>query len=174
MVANMAATPSGKFGSSWKTWLGAIDGGAVFHDKRPVLGKGKTWAGLLGGVLAAGLFALIVAPCFGAGWSTPFWLLLGLALGLGALCGDLVKSFFKRRLNFPNDSCLPILDQLDFLVGAAAVYALFTISEARGFLDQLPWKLTPPGFLCVCVVMLVLHPTINLVAYKLSWKRVPF
>jgi CDP-2,3-bis-(O-geranylgeranyl)-sn-glycerol synthase len=174
MVANMAATPLGKFGSRRAKCLGAIDGGALFRDKRPVLGSGKTWAGLLGGVLAAGLFALFVAPWCGAGWQAPFWLLGGLALGAGALCGDIFKSFVKRRFNYPNDSCLPILDQLDFLFGAGGVYALLTLSQARGHLDQLPWKLTPNGFLVVCVAMLFLHPLVNLFAFKLGLKRVPF
>lgn len=46
------------------------------------------------------------------------WLSLGLLLGLGAVSGDAVKSFFKRRLGIaPGRPWVPF-DQLDFQVGA--------------------------------------------------------
>ena len=45
-------------------------------------------------------------------------ILLGFLSGFGALFGDLVKSFFKRRRKIkPGDSWFPF-DQLDFMMGA--------------------------------------------------------
>ena len=40
---------------------------------------------------------------------------------VGALSGDIVKSFFKRRLGFDRGAMLPIADQLDFVAGAWAL-----------------------------------------------------
>ena len=39
-------------------------------------------------------------------------------IGLGALTGDLVKSFFKRRLGFEPGAKFVPFDQTDFVVGA--------------------------------------------------------
>lgn len=170
----MAATPAGVFGSRQFPVLGAIDGGATFRDKRPVLGTGKTWAGFIGGTLMAGLFCAIVATWMKVGWQTPNWLVAGLALGGGALMGDILKSFVKRRLNFANDTCMPVADQLDFLIGGGAAFVLLRISQSQFFATNVPWKLTPNGFFWVCGIMLVLHPAVNYIAFVLKLKRVRY
>jgi CDP-2,3-bis-(O-geranylgeranyl)-sn-glycerol synthase len=51
------------------------------------------------------------------------WIALGLRFGLGAMMGDAVKSFFKRRLLIPPGAPWIPFDQLDFALGALALVA---------------------------------------------------
>lgn len=94
-------------------------------NNKPIFGKNKTFRGLIFGII----FAIIVAYLQYLLYSTEFfknisfieyrnWLLFGFLMGLGALIGDLVKSFFKRRLGIkPGEKFVPF-DQTDFVVGA--------------------------------------------------------
>jgi len=104
----------------WKT---PVDCGKEWN-KRRLLGDNKTWRGLIGGVILAGIVFLIqakyssVAPQIPYA-SLPLW--FGLLLGFGALLGDLVKSFFKRRFTIrPGGSWVPF-DQIDYVLGAFAL-----------------------------------------------------
>ena len=114
----------------------------------PILGKNKTVRGLIFGVV----FAVIVAyiqfllhkdEFFGSisfiGYEN--WFLFGLLMGAGALTGDLIKSFFKRRLNLrPGQRFVPF-DQMDFVIGAflfvmpvfRATLEIFVMSIALSF-----------------------------------------
>jgi len=78
-----------------------IDGGRTWSDGKRLFGDGKTWRGLMAGVLAGaavgflqifhqGNFDLTALPAH-----TP---LSGVLFASGALLGDIGKSFFKRRL----------------------------------------------------------------------------
>ena len=92
---------------------------------KPLLGKNKTFRGLIFGII----FAIIIAYFQFLLHNKEFfrnisfidyqnWLLLGFLMGLGALTGDLVKSFFKRRLGInPGEKFIPF-DQTDFVIGA--------------------------------------------------------
>lgn len=79
-----------------------IDGGRRFVDGRPWLGPSKTWRGLAGGTAAAA----VVGAALGPGW------LLGAAIGLLALAGDVLSSFTKRRLSLPSSDQALGLDQI--------------------------------------------------------------
>ncbi len=46
------------------------------------------------------------------------WLLIGFLLGFGAIFGDLIKSFFKRRLHIDDGKPLYFFDQLDYVAGS--------------------------------------------------------
>jgi len=39
-------------------------------------------------------------------------------MGSGAMMGDIVGSFIKRRVNIDSGNSAPLLDQLDFMIGA--------------------------------------------------------
>jgi len=74
-------------------WIGAgnakpIDAGVRLGDGRPLLGAAKTWRGLIA-ALAATTF---VAYLLGYGVRT------GAGFAVGAMVGDLLASFCKRRL----------------------------------------------------------------------------
>jgi CDP-2,3-bis-(O-geranylgeranyl)-sn-glycerol synthase len=107
-AANMAP-PFVRFWTGWNPPL-----------SRRWLGSHKTILGFSAGLLVAVVTAFIQARI---GWSggiatTLGWLDLGIRFGFGAMAGDAVKSFIKRRLGIaPGSPWIPF-DQLDFAIGA--------------------------------------------------------
>lgn len=103
---------------------------------KPIFGSHKTYRGFFFGILAAILVAFIQKilyqyPFFQQisffNFETTSFILIGFALGFGALFGDLVKSFFKRRMNIkPGDSFFP-WDQLDLVIGAIVFISFIKI-----------------------------------------------
>lgn len=85
-----------------RRWSAAVDGGRLWRDGRQLLGKSKTWRGVVSGTLACGLFALI----------TGLGLLFGLAFGLLGLIGDMISSFIKRRAGMASSARAIGLDQV--------------------------------------------------------------
>lgn len=95
----------------------------------PIFGPNKTWRGLVAGVLSAIVVATLQSMLYAFpavrtlrlgpnDQVDPVW--WGLLMGLGALSGDAVKSFVKRRRGIaPGQSWKPF-DQIDFLIGALA------------------------------------------------------
>jgi CDP-diglyceride synthetase len=65
-----------------------VDGGLKWSDGHRLLGRSKTWRGILSAVMAANLMALLlgIAP------------LIGVWFALLTMLGDLFASFCKRRL----------------------------------------------------------------------------
>lgn len=133
-----------------------------------LFGKTKTWRGLLGGAAAGMLIAGVQVGLYVWVPSVRDWFLfpydsfsvlwLGFLLGLGEGLGDLLKSFFKRRLGKKSSAPFFPFDQMSFL-GALALGSLYYI----------------PSFehIVVIVVFSLFIPVIaNIVAYKLGWKDV--
>ena len=79
-----------------------IDGGRSLKDGRRVLGKSKTWRGLLLGCLVPS----VAAPWLGLTWR------VGALFGVAAMAGDLLSSFIKRRVGVAASGRAPALDQL--------------------------------------------------------------
>jgi CDP-2,3-bis-(O-geranylgeranyl)-sn-glycerol synthase len=104
-------------------FLGAgrpIDGGRSWRSL-PLLGAHKTWQGLIGGTLA-GFLTFVVQRRID---HLQIPLIAGVAMSFGALAGDLVKSFVKRRFAVePGRAWFP-LDQLDYVFGALLASAPF-------------------------------------------------
>jgi len=92
---------------------------------KPILGKNKTFRGFIFGVVFAIVIAYLQFLLGNAGLFKSIlfmdyqnWLLFGFLMGFGALTGDLVKSFFKRRVGIaPGNKFIPF-DQTDFVIGA--------------------------------------------------------
>ncbi|WP_299269147.1 CDP-2,3-bis-(O-geranylgeranyl)-sn-glycerol synthase [Halorientalis sp.] len=148
-----------------------VDGGRTWNGRR-LLGDGKTWLGTVGGVAAGSALALVlnaVHPVVsGAVEGLPeFTLVTAVTLPAGALVGDIVASFLKRRTGRRRGAAFPGVDQLDFVVGALGL----TILLAPGWLFE---TFTFPVLTVVLVVTPVLHVGTNLVAYKLSLKSEPW
>jgi len=96
-----------------------LDGGRVLRDGRPVLGRSKTWRGLIAGTLASAA----LAPLLGLAPE------LGLATGGLALGGDLLASFFKRRRGYPASARAPLLDtQPEVLFPAVVLRSAYGMS----------------------------------------------
>ncbi|MCC7463412.1 MAG: phosphatidate cytidylyltransferase [Gammaproteobacteria bacterium] len=111
----------------------AADTGAFFAGHRfgrvrlaPRVSPGKTWEGVLGGMLAAA-----VLGCIGALWfAQPLRIFLPLCLGAAALSvvGDLTESLLKRRAGLKDSGrLLPghggVLDRIDSVTAAAPAMA---------------------------------------------------
>ncbi|WP_076743226.1 phosphatidate cytidylyltransferase [Sphingomonas jeddahensis] len=115
----------------WATDIGAFFAGRTIGGPKlaPRLSPNKTWAGLIGGVMAASALALLLHVYYGLPWrmtlATP--LLAALAQG-----GDLYESWLKRRAGVKDSgNILPghggVLDRLDGLVPVAPVAALLVV-----------------------------------------------
>ena len=153
-----------------------IDFGKYAWDGRRLIGDGCTWRGLVGG----GLLGMIVGGLMGLlsdyGIGTFFFsisasqitlvsnsifqgLLIGLLLGFGALIGDTIGSFIKRRLNFERGKPVPLLDQLDFVIVALIFVSLVV---------NLSWEM----IVIILLVSIFLHLGANIFAYVIGIKDV--
>jgi phosphatidate cytidylyltransferase len=95
------------------------------HKVVPTVSPGKTWEGLIGGVLSAGGLGAALA------WATPFtpWQAFGLACAVGLLgfFGDITMSAIKRDAHIKDyGALLPghggVLDRIDSLCFAAPFF----------------------------------------------------
>ena len=100
------------------------------HKLIPFLSPGKTWEGLIGGVLTAALVGAACAPFLEV---LVWWkgALFGVVIGVVGQAGDLLESLMKRDADVKDSSkLLPgfggVLDVIDSpLVAAPAAYLLF-------------------------------------------------
>ncbi|MHA1267227.1 MAG: CDP-2,3-bis-(O-geranylgeranyl)-sn-glycerol synthase [Candidatus Helarchaeota archaeon] len=167
-----------------------IDGGRKFIDGKRYLGNGKTWQGLTGGVITGTIVGIIITiisiyviwpfiqgqidhPLYVMELDDPVYLdsflnpplylgcLRVFLISLGAPIGDLVGSFLKRRLNLERGAPAPIIDQLDFLLGAILfAYLIF----------PLRWMY----ILFALLITLLLHILANTLAFKLGYSKEPW
>jgi len=140
-----------------------------FPIHKKLLGPNKTWRGLIFGTVIGGLIfllqqqlhatpffssiALINYPDF------PFW--FGFLQGFGALFGDSIKSYYKRKQKImPGKSWFP-WDQLDFVFGAIIMGGIFYFPPAETVLVLL-------------ILSPILHIIINYLGYLLKIKKNKF
>ncbi|MFB6071364.1 MAG: CDP-2,3-bis-(O-geranylgeranyl)-sn-glycerol synthase [Halobacterium sp.] len=149
-----------------------IDGGRTWGGRR-LLGDGKTWRGTLVGTLAgvalaAALNAVEPAVSDALGVPLPeFPLAAMVALAAGAMLGDILASFLKRRTGRERGAAFPLVDQLDFVVLALACTAL---AAPQWFRETF----TLDVLLVVLVLTPVLHVATNVAAYLLELKEEPW
>jgi CDP-2,3-bis-(O-geranylgeranyl)-sn-glycerol synthase len=134
-----------------------IDLGRRFFDGKPVFGKNKTFRGFFVG--------LVVGTSVGLSESAVlhYPVTFGLLLSLGALFGDLAGAFLKRRLGISPGNLLPVVDQVDFIVGALVFSLLLSP-------PMLSWELA----LTVLVITPPIHLLTNFAAFKLGLKSNPW
>jgi phosphatidate cytidylyltransferase len=116
----------------WAADTGAYFVGKTFGKRKlaPRISPGKTRAGLLGGLVAAPLIAVLAASLMPmATFDLLGLVLLSLCTTLASVGGDLVISLHKRTSGFKDSgNLLPghggILDRLDSLLAAAPFFAL--------------------------------------------------
>lgn len=145
-------------------------------DGRRIAGDGCTWRGLIGGgllgMVVGGLLGLladygIASTLFNLSASQITFisgnilkgLLIGFLLGFGALVGDVIGSFIKRRLNFERGKPVPLLDQLDFVI-----ISLISVS----LLINLSWEV----ILTILILSIFFHLGANMFAYAIKLKDV--
>lgn len=169
-------------------WNARLDAGRRWRDGKPLLGAGKTWRGLVAGCVAGAGTAFLLSfiretdlPWSHFGHEAAAWapLLLGLGFGLGAIVGDAVKSFFKRRTGREGGAPWVPFDQLDFVVGGllfSFLAALLLQAAAGGGnwwwaeFGGSGW----PKLLVIVVLTPLLHLVVNIIGYKLKMKKVPW
>jgi CDP-2,3-bis-(O-geranylgeranyl)-sn-glycerol synthase len=127
-----------------------LDFGKNFSDGRRILGPGKTIRGAVIGFVLGSLVGLAEGR-----------LEIGVLLAAGAIFGDAVASFVKRRIGIERGQPLFVIDQLDFVLGALVFGAVVEVPR-----------------LALLIAILVITPLIHLLtnwgAYKLKIKKGPW
>jgi len=125
-----------------------MDLGKTFFDGKPLLGAHKTFRGFCAGLIVGTVVGLVQTLIFEHvliqdSIQFQYSILLGFMISLGALTGDLIESFIKRRISRSPGSSLPVADQIDFIIGA--------------FLFSIP--VSPPSSLAAMIILLITIPT---------------
>ena len=138
----------------------------VGKAKKPLIGPHKRLEGIVTSVVIATLVVALqrwLYPYLSSvsliDYSAVNIYFFGALLGGGSFFGDALKSFIKRRLNFPSHSSFPILDQIDHPLGALALSAYWF------------W----PGWPVALTILLLTLPLVllvNFISYKLGIKDV--
>jgi CDP-2,3-bis-(O-geranylgeranyl)-sn-glycerol synthase len=134
-----------------------LDFGRKFLDGKPIFGQNKTLRGFFAGLVIGTLAGLGETVVFG------YHVLFGIALSSGALFGDLTGAFLKRRLGIAPGGLLPVIDQIDFALGAILLSLLVS-----------PPTMTVELFIMVLLITLPIHLITNFAAYKLGLKSNPW
>ncbi|MCD6435323.1 MAG: CDP-2,3-bis-(O-geranylgeranyl)-sn-glycerol synthase [Clostridiales bacterium] len=141
-----------------------LDFGKSWRGK-PILGKGKTIEGTIGGIIFGCLvgfsqlyFQSYVETYLPLIELTPILVVL---LSAGAILGDIVASFFKRRAGIKRGEPVPLMDQLDFILGALLLSSIF---------KRLPLL----HFSLIIVLTPLIHLLANGISYLLKIKSVPY
>ena len=129
---------------------GPLDGGRTWVDGQPLLGNHKTIRGTASGLAAGVIVGLIqLQPLRGA------------LLSVGAIGGDLIVSFVKRRLRLKPGAMFPVADQMGFIVLAVALGSLT---------EPTTWE----RVVAILVATLPIHLLTNVVAWLLGLKSDPW
>lgn len=142
-----------------KKWNTPIDFGQTYNGK-PIFGPHKTWRGLVCGVLGGTLVGAILPHEFIAHYYPAWSVAVAASMSSGALMGDAIKSYFKRRANIRSGGTWFPFDQLDYIVG--------------GLLCILPFGIPSVGLVATitasyfCLVIAVTH-----IGYWLGLKESP-
>lgn len=135
-----------------------------------LFGAGKTWEGL---TLAVGMGTLVgIVEIYSRPYLNPIALKEGFILpeisltavfsiALGAMMGDLVASFLKRRAGLERGASAPLLDQLDFLIGGFAAASFFV-------------SLSVESVILLAIITPVIHYISNRIGHMLGAKEVPW
>lgn len=140
-----------------------IDLGKKFFDGKPIFGPHKTYYGFISGLIIGTLIGWVqenLAPMAGLPRGGTF---LGFILSLGALTGDLMGSFIKRRLNIKPGEMLPVVDQLDFVLFALLLASIID-----------PTPISPLRAAMIIALTGPIHISVNAIAYMLGLKDNPW
>ncbi len=114
----------------WATDIGAYFAGRGIGGPKlaPSISPNKTWAGLIGGALSAGLVGAVAAGLLNS--DATLLVVGGMVLAVVAQGGDLLESWCKRRFGVKDSShIIPghggILDRVDGLLAALPVVFLY-------------------------------------------------
>ena len=113
----------------WAADVGAYAFGRLLGRTKlaPAVSPGKTWEGVTGGLLTAGLAAGLAAPWLELPASR--LVILGITTALISVLGDLTQSMFKRNVGLKDSGkLLPghggVLDRIDSLTAAVPAFVI--------------------------------------------------
>jgi len=154
-----------------------MDFGKEWRGKR-IFGDSKTWRGFFGGIFvgtSVGIIMNIVVPrTFGEGLLS---LVIIFSLSLGALSGDLLESFLKRRLGKKSGEKWIIADQIDFLLGAFLLSFLFSTALHYTGMSGENWFLQSFSVWHIIFLLIftpAIHYVTNIAGYLAGLKEVPW
>ncbi|MGB9635610.1 MAG: CDP-2,3-bis-(O-geranylgeranyl)-sn-glycerol synthase [Candidatus Micrarchaeia archaeon] len=140
-----------------------IDLGMSAWDGRRILGDGKTLRGLFAGILAGILTGYAEYTLLGR----YELFIISVYSSCGAMFGDIVGSFIKRRMGMERGKPSFVMDQLLFII-FALVFSYATLAE------YIPSVLFPESVLFILLLTYLMHRGMNIVANKLGLKKVPW
>ncbi|MEW5821179.1 MAG: CDP-2,3-bis-(O-geranylgeranyl)-sn-glycerol synthase [Cyanobacteriota bacterium] len=143
-----------------------IDLGKKIGNNR-ILGDGKTYKGLICGVLFGIILGFIqsqIAPTINL---PVFSISAIIALPVGSLMGDIIASFFKRRINMERGASFPLIDQLDFVFGA---WLLTFLIDSNWFLEHF----SLPIIISTLILTPMFHLIFNIIGYKIGVSKHPW
>ncbi|SFK38302.1 CDP-2,3-bis-(O-geranylgeranyl)-sn-glycerol synthase [Nitrosomonas aestuarii] len=128
-----------------------VDFGYVFFDNKRLLGNSKTWRGLIVAIATTSLFALLL------GYSIE----TGLLIASGAMSGDLLSSFVKRRLGMRPSSMAPFLDQIP-----ESLFPALLVMQA--------FDLTALNILYLVSLFVIFELTVSRLLYEIGIRKRPY
>lgn len=143
-----------------KHWDAPMDFDRTYGG-HPIFGKNKTWRGLLFGAFAAAIVGLLQYRVITSSVEST-WFIISVtgAMGFGALIGDAVESFFKRRVGVkPGERWFPF-DQIDYIIGGLLFASLFV-------------SLTFGDVARIFVIFFGLHLAFSYLGYLIGFKKTP-
>ena len=147
-----------------------IDFHKNYADGRRIFGDGKTYRGLMCGVLAgiaAGALQIWLAGAYGWTFLPQHTAASIIILAFGALLGDMGKSFIKRRLGKDRGESWPIADQYDLVPGAFILMLVFDPAWLFA-------TITLPILIVILILTPLLHRAVNIIGFLCGVKKEPW
>lgn len=154
----------------------SIDGGRYFRDGKRLLGNGKTVRGFIVGLVfgtLTGLAQFLAAPYLRPllamfvtitphmDYALFMQVPVAVLMSFGALTGDLVGSFIKRRVGVESGDPSPVMDQLGFII-MALIFAAPVFVPSAIFVTIL------------IITTFIIHWFSNVLGYFLGLKNHPW
>lgn len=152
-----------------KKWNTPLDLGREYNGTR-IFGDHKTIRGIMTGLIAGlivGFLQMLGADFVSAPFTLPAGLyesytpvILGGLLAFGALAGDAIKSFFKRRYSITSGKTWFPFDQTDYIVGAC-------------LLGSLIYVLNFSTYIAIIIIWFGAHLLFSYIGYRVGLKSQP-
>ncbi len=129
----------------------------------PILGANKTIRGLIVATILGGIIFLLQKILFDFEFFKSISIIdyqhipwfAGMFMGFGAIFGDAIKSFFKRRFKInPGKSWIPF-DQIDYVLGGILFFSWFYVPASIDIVFLL-------------IIGVILHIIVNIIGYYLG------
>ena len=132
------------------------------------LGKNKTWRGVVVASVIGTVVFWLQKVAYNSGFTSlaiidyhDFPILLGFLLGFGAIVGDAVKSYYKRKAEIKPGEPWFGFDQLDFVIGGLILSSVLYVPPVE--VDVVLFVATP-----------ILHIAANHIGYWVGIQKVKF